>query len=182
MCSSSSRESCSIYTFWQCLIGSNVFISLSSDIQCVHFSDIWQAAFSNSRSFLFFFFGFCRFRQNLVPCWTGVWQDLESQINVKLLWTGHLLHCFSGTWPLATGCSVARKFFILLHLTGMLQGLESQINVKLLWTGHLLHRSSVTLPLYRGSTWQHALHRLVRDCSTGNWVCKSVWFFIGLPE
>jgi len=47
---------------------------------------------------------FCRFFLALTL--TTVWLGLESQINVRLLWHGHLLHFFNGTQPLVTNFSM----------------------------------------------------------------------------
>ena len=113
-----------------------------------------------------------------------------SQINVRLLWSGHLLHCSSGTCPLVS-CRTGMRLHpggtcpLVLCLTGMQLGLESQTNVRLLWTGHLLHRSSGTCPLVSGcnfSKLQHALQRLVGNRSIGNWDCRSQCLSTGPSE
>ena len=109
---------------------------------------------------------------------------LESQTNVRLLWTGHLLHGCSRTRPLSAASDFSEVPKALQELvgnrSGVWLGLESQTNVRLLLTGHLLHGCGVACPLAAGSEFsevEHTLEGLVANCS---WDCRSDWLLTWL--
>jgi len=115
---------------------------------------------------------------------TEVWTGLESQISVKLLWTGHLLQGCSGACPLTATFVFSEAQKALQELvgsrSGVWLGLESQINVRLLLSGHLLHGCGVACPLAAGSDFSEvkdALEGLIANCS---WDCGSDWLLAEL--